>query len=90
MCIDNKLQFFVELILRDVFKLFGEPGHTSINNGKAIVAGWGRTLNNSRDDTVASIASTPKLQKLEEPVISIDECIGKFNNFGLDLVSYIR
>ena len=70
--------------------LFGEPGHTDINNGEAIVAGWGRTFNNSRDDAVVSVASTSKLQKLEEPVLSIQECIGKFDNLGLDLNDYIR
>ena len=71
---------------RDVFKLFGEPGHVNINNGKAIVAGWGTTYNSSKDDTT-SIASTPKLQKLTVPVLSLDECIRKY---GLKFNNYIR
>ena len=75
--------------LRDVFKLFGEPGHVNINNGKAIVAGWGTTYNSSKDDTT-SIASTPKLQKLTVPVLSLDECIKKYSNLGLDLDNYLR
>jgi len=72
----------------DVFKLFGEPGHVNINNGKAIVAGWGTTYNSSKDDTT-SIASTPKLQKLTVPVLSLDECIKKYSNLGLDLDNYL-
>ena len=74
--------------LRDVFKLFGEPGHVNINNGKAIVAGWGLTYNSSKD--AIAIAVTTKLQKLTVPVVSLDECIQKFRNVGLYLDNYIR
>ena len=74
--------------LRDVFKLFGEPGHVNINNGKAIVAGWGKTYNSSKD--VTKIVSTPKLQKLTVPVLSLDECIKNYGNLGLNFDNYIR
>ena len=76
-------------LFRDTFKLFGEDGHQNINNGKAIVAGWGTTYNSSADDTT-SIASTPKLQRLEVTVLTIEECIKKYNRLGLDLENYIR
>merc|ERR1712227_841074 len=72
----------------DIFKLFGEDGHKNINNGKAIVAGWGTTYNSSADDTT-SIASTPKLQKLEVSVLSIEECVNKYSRLGLDLENHI-
>ena len=75
--------------LRDVFKLFGEPGHVNINNGRAIVAGWVFTYNSSKDDTI-KIVGTPKLQKLTVPVLSLDECIKKYSNLGLDLDNYLR
>ena len=62
--------------------MFGEPGHVNINNGMAIVAGWGKTGNRSKDWT--------KLQKLTVPVLSLDECIKKYRNLGLNFDNYIR
>ena len=69
--------------------MFGEPGHVNINNGRAIVAGWVFTYNSSKDDTI-KIVGTPKLQKLTVPVLSLDECIKKYSNLGLDLDNYLR
>jgi len=82
--------FVRPICLPDVktFKLFGEEGHQNINHGKAIVAGWGTTYNSSKDDTT-SIASTPKLQKLEVKVLTIEECINKYSKLGLDLENHI-
>ena len=53
------------------------------------MAGWGTTYNSSADDTT-SIASTPKLQRLEVTVLTMEECIKKYNRLGLDLENYLR
>ena len=68
--------------------MFGEAGHTSLNYGKAIVAGWGYTYNYTADDSI-SIVATPKLQKLEVNVTSIQECIRRYKNLGADLSEFI-
>ena len=73
----------------ELTKLFGEPGHNSLNYGKAIVAGWGYTYNFTADDSV-TIAATPKLQKLEVPTIKRQECVQRYKNLGADLSEYIR
>jgi len=68
----------------DLTNLLGEPGHNSLNFGKAIVAGWGRTYNSTADDTI-DIVSTPVLQKLEVSVLSRQTCVKKYKNIGLDI-----
>lgn len=68
----------------DLTKLLGEPGHNSLNFGKALVAGWGRTYNDTADDSI-NIVSTPKLQKLEVPVLNLQKCLQKYKNLNLDL-----
>ena len=65
-------------------QLLGEPGHNSLNHGKALVAGWGKTDNKTADKTIG-IVSTPKLQKLEIPLISQQKCQQFFNNNLEDL-----
>ena len=65
----------------------GEPGHNFLNHGKALVAGWGKTDNYTADKTV-DIVSTPKLQKLEVPVISQQRCNQRFNNIILEDLRY--
>jgi len=48
------------------------------------VAGWGRTYNDTADDSI-NIVSTPKLQKLEVPVLNLQKCLQKYKNLNLDL-----
>jgi len=72
----------------DLTKLLGEPGHNSLNFGKALVAGWGRTYNSTADDSI-NIVSTPKQQKLEVPVLSLQTCLQRYKNIKLDLTEDI-
>ena len=74
---------------RDLTKLLGEPGHNSLNFGKALVAGWGRTYNDTADDSI-NIVSTPKLQKLEVPVLSLQRCLQKYKDITLNLSEDLR
>ena len=69
-------------------RLFGEPGHDSLNNGMATVVGWGSTETDVDDEI--SIISTSSQQKLDMPVISIKDCINKFKKRGLDLTKDLR
>ena len=69
--------------------MLGEPGHNSLNFGKALVAGWGRTYNSTADDSI-NIVSTPKQQKLEVPVLSLQTCLQRYKNIKLDLTEDIR
>ena len=69
--------------------MLGEPGHNSLNHGKAQVAGWGKTQNKTADKSTYIVA-TPKLQKLEVPVLSIQNCLQKIKDVGFDASEDLR
>ena len=70
--------------------MLGEPGHNSLNFGKATIAGWGTTYNLTVDDQI-TIAPTPKQQKLDVPLLAHDQCVTKWKNIGIRTFSeYVR
>jgi len=63
---------------------FGEIGHNSLNNGFGIAVGWGKTQTSADDDI--SIVSTAQQQEVDLPVISLSQCIDKYQDlFRLNL-----
>ena len=68
--------------------MLGEPGHTSLNFGRAIVAGWGKTYN---DDYKTGIVPSAAQQKLKVPIKSNAECLKIYQDlFKTDLSSDLR
>jgi len=63
--------------------LIGEPENRKgfLSFGK--VVGWGQTYTNA-DDEIYTLP-TSKQQKLKMPLVSNEECIGKFSDLGLNL-----
>ena len=67
---------------------FGERGHNNLNNGFGIVAGWGKTQTSA--DSEISIVSTANQQKVQLPIVSLNECIEKYLELGINLSKDLR
>ena len=81
---------FIFTFFRELTTLLGEPGHTRLNFGKAIVAGWGKTYTN--DDYKTGIVTSGAQQKLVVPIQSNADCIASYEDLfqGVDLSGDIR
>ena len=63
---------------RDITKSLGEPGHNSLNSGRATVAGWGKTENYT--DEIIGIVKSAIQQKLNMPIMSYAKCLELFKS----------